>query len=66
MIVVCNMEPCTYRSKNRFCTKKILGITQSGFCSHIFDEHGFEINFYRTVFYGICKGCKENQAEETL
>ncbi len=35
-------------------------------CSHIFDEHGFEINNYRTVFYGICKGCKENQAEETL
>ncbi len=33
-------------------------------CSHIFDEHGFEIDFFRTVFYGICKECAYLSAEE--
>lgn len=24
---------------------------------HIYDEHGFKINLFRTVFYGICSEC---------
>ena len=28
-------------------------------CSHIFDEHGFTVDLYRTVFYGICRECSE-------
>ena len=30
-------------------------------CRHVFDEHGFSIDLYRTVFYGICKQCKERE-----
>ncbi len=31
-------------------------------CSHICEEHGFDIDYFRTVFYGVCKECRE--AEE--
>ena len=33
-------------------------------CRHIFEKHDFEIDFFRTVFYGLCSECKRNQAEE--
>lgn len=36
----------------------------AGLCSHIFDEHGFEIDFFRTVFYGLCKECRIKKTEE--
>lgn len=26
---------------------------------HLLDRHGFELDSYRTVFYGICEECKE-------
>lgn len=34
-------------------------------CDHIFDEHGFEMDFFRTVFYGVCGDCRNHQTEET-
>lgn len=35
-------------------------------CSHIFDEHGFRVDLFRTVFYGICSECtKENTKGNT-
>lgn len=30
-------------------------------CGHIFDEHGFRVDLYRTVFYGICRECSERE-----
>lgn len=33
----------------------------SEMCMHIFEEHGFKLDLFRTVFYGICEQCeKEN------
>lgn len=29
----------------------------SEMCEHIFDEHGFKLDLFRTVFYGICSTC---------
>ncbi len=26
-------------------------------CRHIYDEHGFGVDLFRTVFYGICSEC---------
>lgn len=33
-------------------------------CSHIFNEHGFQIDLFRTVFYGICSECAQEGAED--
>lgn len=38
----------------------------SELCSHIYDEHGFEIDFFRTVFYGVCKECKKSETEGAI
>ncbi len=34
--------------------------------NHILEEHGFSVNLYRTVLYGVCKECKEKTLEEIL
>lgn len=31
---------------------------------HLKNEHGFEVNPFRTVFYGICEGCKTTGKEK--
>ena len=31
---------------------------------HIFSEHGFQINPFRTVFYGKCKKCTDNEKNQ--
>lgn len=31
--------------------------------SHVLDEHGFEIDSARTVFYGVCRECREANEE---
>lgn len=28
---------------------------------HIFSEHGFEVDAIKTVFYGVCKKCREEK-----
>jgi len=28
---------------------------------HLFEEHGFSLDPFRTVFYGICKDCREKE-----
>ncbi|WP_455714791.1 Fur family transcriptional regulator [Anaerosporobacter sp.] len=33
----------------------------AGADKHILEEHGFEIDNTKTVFYGWCKSCKENK-----
>ena len=30
---------------------------------HILEDHGFEIDFFRTVFYGICRDCKKTEED---
>lgn len=30
--------------------------------AHILNEHGFQINPMRTVFYGLCEDCRRNEA----
>ncbi len=32
--------------------------------SHIFSEHGFRINPFKTVFYGICEECSQKESED--
>lgn len=36
----------------------------SGICEHIFDEHGFRVDLFRTVLYGICRDCAEKEKTE--
>ena len=31
---------------------------------HLFNEHGFRINPFRTVFYGICEECISKESKE--
>lgn len=35
----------------------------AGADKHILEEHGFEIDNTKTVFYGWCKSCKENKED---
>ena len=36
----------------------------SKICMHILEEHGFKLDLFRTVFYGICEECgKEYEAD---
>lgn len=32
--------------------------------NHIYESHGFRINAFRTVFYGICKECAEKESKK--
>ena len=36
----------------------------SELAEHIFYEHGFQINPFRTVFYGKCKKCTDNEKNQ--
>lgn len=39
-MVVCDVEVCVYRSKDRFCTRKLLKINSNGSCGTIYDKNG--------------------------
>lgn len=32
---------------------------------HLFEEHGFKLDPYRTVFYGICENCSQKEENDT-
>ena len=32
-----------------------------GLSAHLLEEHGFQINPMRTVFYGLCEACRRNE-----
>ena len=40
MVVFCKVQICPYHSKNGFCKKRVLPITQNGLCGHIFNPNG--------------------------
>ena len=40
MVVVCKVQLCPYRSSHNFCKKRVLGITNQGFCNQIYDKRG--------------------------
>lgn len=38
--VVCKVMQCPYRTGNGFCNNRLLSITSSGLCGHIYKDDG--------------------------
>lgn len=47
MNVVCHVTYCPYISKDGFCRKKLVSITQKGFCGHIYYNNGKVRNYWQ-------------------
>lgn len=55
-------QPVSYHCKCEKCGKLIhLQCNEVGSLrQHLLEHHGFEMNFQRTVFYGICGKCRKS------